>query len=160
MGSRVQLKPLGTGFIAMIKMIITPIIFCTLVLGIGSVRKAASVGKVGGLALAYFMTMTVFALGIGLVVGNLVKPGSGLHLTPAAAKSGQALGADAPTGATDFVLHLIPDTLISALTAGNVLQALFVALLVGSPCSRWARRACRCCAASGTCRRSSSRSSR
>ena len=130
-GLAVQLKPLGTGFINLIKMIITPIIFCTLVLGIGSVRKAASVGKVGGLALGYFMTMTVFALGIGLLVGNIIKPGSGLHLTPAVAKAGQAQSKGEPTTATDFILHLIPDTLISALTAGNVLQALFVALLVG-----------------------------
>ena len=130
-GLAVGLKPLGTGFIALIKMIITPIIFCTLVLGIGSVRKAASVGKVGGMALGYFMTMTVFALGIGLVVGNIVKPGSGLHLTAAAAKAGQAQSKGEPTSATDFVLHLIPETLVSALTSGNVLQALFVALLVG-----------------------------
>ena len=131
-GLAVQLKPLGTGFISLIKMIITPIIFCTLVLGIGSVRKAASVGKVGGMALGYFMTMTVFALGIGLVVGNVIKPGSGLHLTPAVAKAGQGQAAAAPpAGATDFILHLIPETLVSALTAGNVLQALFVALLVG-----------------------------
>jgi aerobic C4-dicarboxylate transport protein len=130
-GLAVQLKPLGTGFIAMIKMIITPIIFCTLVLGIGSVRKAASVGKVGGLALGYFMTMTVFALGIGLVVGNLIKPGAGLHLTPAAAKAGQAQAKGEATSATDFILELIPDTLVSSLTAGNVLQALFVSLLVG-----------------------------
>jgi len=130
-GFAVQLKPLGTAFINLIKMIITPIIFCTIVLGIGSVRKAASVGKVGGLALGYFMTMTVFALGIGLVVGNIVKPGSGLSLTPAAAKVGQAQSKGEATTTTDFILHLIPDTLISALTAGNVLQALFVALLVG-----------------------------
>ena len=130
-GLAVQFKPLGTGFINLIKMIITPIIFCTLVLGIGSVRKAASVGKVGGLALGYFMTMTVFALGIGLVVGNIVKPGSGLHLTASVAKSGQAQSKGEPTTATDFILHLIPDTLVSSLTQGNVLQALFVALLVG-----------------------------
>jgi len=130
-GLAVGLKPLGTGFISLIKMIITPIIFCTLVLGIGSVRKAASVGKVGGLALGYFMTMTVFALGIGLVVGNIVKPGAGMHLTAAVSKAGKAQAKGEPTTATDFILHLIPDTLVSALTAGNVLQALFVALLVG-----------------------------
>ena len=130
-GAAVAMKPLGTGFINLIKMIITPIIFCTIVLGIGSVRKAASVGKVGGLALGYFMTMTVFALGIGLVVGNLVKPGAGLKLTPAAAKSGQAQVKGEATSATDFILDLIPDTLISALTSGSVLQALFVALMVG-----------------------------
>jgi aerobic C4-dicarboxylate transport protein len=130
-GLAVGLKPLGTAFIALIKMIITPIIFCTLVLGIGSVRKAATVGKVGGMALGYFVTMSFFALSIGLLVGNIVKPGAGLHLTAAAAKAGQAQSKGEPTSATDFVLHLIPDTLVSALTAGNVLQALFVALLVG-----------------------------
>jgi aerobic C4-dicarboxylate transport protein len=130
-GFAVGLKPLGTGFINLIKMIITPIIFCTLVMGIGSVRKAASVGKVGGMALGYFITMSFFALSIGLLVGNIVKPGAGLHLTPAVAQSGQAQSTTAPSSGADFFLHLIPDTLISALTAGNVLQALFVALLVG-----------------------------
>jgi aerobic C4-dicarboxylate transport protein len=131
-GFAVGLKPLGTGFINLIKMIITPIIFCTLVLGIGSVRKAASVGKVGGIALGYFLTMSFFALSIGLVVGNLVKPGAGLHLTPAAATAGQSQAADAPSsGVADFFLHLIPDTMVSALTSGNVLQALVIALLVG-----------------------------
>ena len=68
-------------FVNLIKMMITPIIFCTIVLGIGSVRKAAQVGKVGGLALGYFLTMSTVALAIGLVVGNIVKPGAGLHLT-------------------------------------------------------------------------------
>jgi len=130
-GFAVQLKPLGTGFVSLIKMIITPIIFCTIVLGIGSVRKAASVGKVGGMALGYFMVMSTFALAIGLLVGNILKPGAGLHLTDAVAKSGQALAKGEAESSTDFILHLIPDTLVSALTQGNVLQALFVALLVG-----------------------------
>ena len=130
-GFAVGLKPLGTGFINLIKMIITPIIFCTIVLGIGSVRKAASVGKVGGLALGYFLTMSFTALGIGLVVGNIVKPGVGLHLSAAVAKSGQAQVKGEPETGSDFILHLIPDTLVSSLTQGNVLQALFVALLVG-----------------------------
>jgi aerobic C4-dicarboxylate transport protein len=131
-GFAVGLKPLGTAFIALIKMIITPIIFCTLVLGIGSVRKAATVGKVGGMALGYFVTMSFFALSIGLVVGNIVKPGAGLNLTPAVAKAGQGQASSAPAdGPVDFLLHLIPDTMVSSLTAGNVLQALFIALLVG-----------------------------
>jgi aerobic C4-dicarboxylate transport protein len=130
-GFAVGLKPLGTAFIALIKMIITPIIFCTLVLGIGSVRKAATVGKVGGMALGYFVTMSFFALSIGLVVGNIVKPGAGLNLTPAVAKAGQATVVESSDGAVDFFLHLIPDTMVSALTSGNVLQALFIALLVG-----------------------------
>jgi len=69
---------LGTLFVSLIKMMISPVIFCTIVLGIGSVRKAASVGKVGGLALVYFLAMSTIALGIGLVVGNLISPGTGL----------------------------------------------------------------------------------
>ena len=70
-----ELKVLGTSFVNLIKMMISPVIFCTIVLGIGSVRKAASVGRVGGLALAYFIVMSTFALAIGLVVGNLSTPG-------------------------------------------------------------------------------------
>ena len=73
----VQLKPLGTFFVNLIKMMIGPIIFVTIVLGIGSVKRAAQVGKVGGLALGYFVTMSTVALAVGLVVGNIVKPGPG-----------------------------------------------------------------------------------
>ncbi|BBX20573.1 hypothetical protein MDUV_54330 [Mycolicibacterium duvalii] len=76
---------LGTMFVALIKMMIAPVIFCTIVLGIGSVRKAATVGKVGGLAFVYFLAMSTFALAIGLVVGNLLHPGSGLRLSDSAA---------------------------------------------------------------------------
>jgi aerobic C4-dicarboxylate transport protein len=130
-GFAVQLKPLGTGFVALVRMMITPIIFCTIVLGIGSVRRAASVGRVGGLALGYFIVMSTFALAIGLVVGNLVHPGSGLHLTAALARSGQEQASGGGESTTAFLLGLIPTTLFSALTAGQVLQALFVALLVG-----------------------------
>ncbi|TQM57377.1 cation:dicarboxylate symporter family transporter [Humibacillus xanthopallidus] len=126
-----SLKPLGTGFVNLIKMMITPIIFCTIVLGIGSVRKAAQVGKVGGLALAYFVTMSTVALGIGLVVGNLIKPGAGLNLTEEMAAAGTKAATGEAETTVDFLLGLIPDTLVSALTAGSVLQALFIALLVG-----------------------------
>ena len=77
-----ELKPIGTGFVNLIKMMISPVIFCTIVLGVGSVRQAAKVGKVGGLALGYFLTMSTVALAIGLVVGNLIHPGSGLNLGP------------------------------------------------------------------------------
>jgi aerobic C4-dicarboxylate transport protein len=124
---------LGTMFVNLIKMMIIPVIFCTIVLGIGSVRKAATVGKVGGLAFIYFVAMSAVALGIGLVVGNLLHPGSGLHLSASAASKGAELARTAREsgGTIEFVQHIIPDTLISALTAGNVLQALFVALLVG-----------------------------
>src|SRR6476660_4421752 len=124
---------LGTMFVALIKMMIGPIILCTIVLGIGSVRKAATVGKVGGLAFIYFLAMSTFALAIGLVVGNLLHPGSGLHLSESAAGKGSELAEKAHEagGLMDFVQHIIPDTLFSSLTEGNVLQALFIALLVG-----------------------------
>jgi aerobic C4-dicarboxylate transport protein len=124
---------LGTMFVSLIKMMIAPIIFCTIVLGIGSVRKAATVGKVGGLAFVYFLVMSTFALAIGLVVGNLIHPGSGMHLSEKAAGKGAELAEKAHEsgGLMDFVQGIIPDTLVSSLTAGSVLQALFVALLVG-----------------------------
>ncbi|MCK7627653.1 cation:dicarboxylase symporter family transporter [Streptomyces sp. RS10V-4] len=130
-GTAVQLKPLGTGFVALIKMMISPVIFCTIVLGVGSVRKAAKVGAVGGLALGYFMVMSTIALAIGLVVGNFLEPGSGLHLTDALRHAGQAQTAGGHASTTDFLLGIIPDTLVSALTKGEVLQTLLVALLVG-----------------------------
>jgi len=126
-----QLKPLGTGFVNLVKMMISPVIFCTIVLGIGSVRKAASVGRVGGLALAYFLAMSTVALTIGLVVGNLIHPGEGLNLTAALAKTGREQATGEAASTTDFVLGIIPTTLVSALTEGQVLQALIVALLVG-----------------------------
>ncbi|MEU5861431.1 MULTISPECIES: cation:dicarboxylase symporter family transporter [unclassified Nonomuraea] len=127
-----ELKPLGTGFVALIKMLISPIIFCTIVLGIGSVRQAAKVGKVGGLALGYFMVMSTVALVIGLLVGNVIDPGSGLHLTDAAKQAAEAEAAKGEaTGGVDFLLGIIPVTLVSAFTEGSVLQTLLVALLAG-----------------------------
>ncbi|MFC9062076.1 cation:dicarboxylate symporter family transporter, partial [Streptomyces sp. NPDC057074] len=85
-----ELKPLGTGFVNLIKMMISPIIFCTIVLGIGSVRKAAKVGAVGGIALVYFMVMSLVALAIGLIVGNILDPGTGLAVTDAVKETGHA----------------------------------------------------------------------
>ncbi|MEC3975293.1 cation:dicarboxylate symporter family transporter [Amycolatopsis sp. H20-H5] len=124
------LAPLGTGFVNLIKMMISPIIFCTIVLGVGSVAKAAKVGRVGGLAIGYFLLMSTVALAIGLVVGNILHPGSGLHLTPDLAKKGQAQ-VTASASTADFLLGIIPKTLISAFTEGQVLQTLLVALLAG-----------------------------
>jgi aerobic C4-dicarboxylate transport protein len=123
----VGLKPIGDAFVLLIKMMIAPIIFCTIVLGVGSIAKAATVGKVGGLALLYFMIMSTFALGIGLVVGNLIHPGEGLNIAGA---SYDASTAEAKT-TTEFLLGIIPVSLLSSLTDGNILQVLFVALLVG-----------------------------
>ena len=127
----VSLKPLGTGFVALIKMLISPVIFCTIVLGIGSVRQAAKVGKVGGLALGYFLVMSTVALAIGLVVGNLLHPGQGLELTKEVRDAGAAAVGEEASGTVDFLLGVIPLTLVSAFTEGSVLQTLFVALLVG-----------------------------
>ncbi|HWU46876.1 MAG TPA: cation:dicarboxylase symporter family transporter [Humibacter sp.] len=123
----VGLKPIGTGFVNLIKMMITPVIFCTIVLGVGSIAKAATVGKIGGIALGYFIIMSTFALGIGLVVGNILNPGSGLdlsaaHYQPDATEAGTA---------SDFILGIIPVSLLSSLTSGNVLQALLIALITG-----------------------------
>jgi len=124
-GFAVGLKPIGDAFIGLIKMMISPIIFCTIILGIGSIAKAATVGKVGGLALGYFIVMSTFALGIGLVVGNMIQPGEGLDIQGATYEVAEAKG----TG--DFLLGIIPTTLVSSLTEGNILQTLFVALIAG-----------------------------
>ncbi|TDC22872.1 cation:dicarboxylase symporter family transporter [Streptomyces sp. 8K308] len=127
----VELKPLGTGFVSLIKMMISPIIFCTIVLGIGSVRKAAKVGAVGGLALGYFIAMSTLALAIGLVVGNILEPGQGLHITEATADVGASQAEGASESTTDFLLGIIPTTMVSAFTEGEVLQTLLIALLAG-----------------------------
>ncbi|OLR94605.1 cation:dicarboxylate symporter family transporter [Actinokineospora bangkokensis] len=124
------LKPLGDGFVALIKMMISPIIFCSIVLGVGSVAKARSVGRVGGLALVYFLAMSTVALAIGLVVGNILHPGDGLQLTDALAQQGEKQVTKA-AGTTEFLLGVIPTTLVSSFTSGSVLQTLLVALLVG-----------------------------
>ncbi|EMY33744.1 aerobic C4-dicarboxylate transporter [Arthrobacter crystallopoietes BAB-32] len=125
----IALKPLGTGFIALIKMMIAPIIFCTIVLGVGSIAKAATVGKVGGLALGYFLLMSTFALAIGLVVGNIIQPGEGLNIT--ASEAFEPPEGEGEAGTFDFLLGIIPTTMLSSLTEGNILQTLFIALLVG-----------------------------
>ncbi len=123
----VALEPVGKGFVALIKMMIAPIIFCTIVVGIGSIAKAATVGKIGGLALLYFMIMTTFALAIGLVVGNIIHPGQGLDMS----SSTYDTSALEPKTTQEFILGIIPTTFFSAFTGESVLQVLFIALLVG-----------------------------
>lgn len=127
------LKPVGSAFVDLIKMVIPPVIFCTIVLGIGSVRAAATVGKAGSIALAYFITMSTFALAIGLVVGNLLKPGDGLdiHAGQDAVQEALSKNEEAPHGFMGFIQSIIPDTFFSAFTSGSVLQTLLIALLVG-----------------------------
>ncbi|MES2867151.1 MAG: cation:dicarboxylase symporter family transporter, partial [Actinomycetota bacterium] len=116
-----SLEPLGKGFVSLIKMMIAPIIFCTIVVGVGSIAKAATVGKIGGLALLYFMLMSTFALAIGLVVGNIIHPGTGLNMAGA---SYDATTTEAKS-TQDFILGIIPTTFFSAFTGESVLQVLF-----------------------------------
>jgi aerobic C4-dicarboxylate transport protein len=125
-----ELKPLGQGFVNLIKMMISPIIFCTIVLGVGSVAKAAKVGKVGTLAISYFLVMSTVALVIGLIVGNILHPGEGLQLTNDVREAGQSQVKEAES-TVEFLLGIIPATLVSAFTEGSVLQTLLVALLAG-----------------------------
>jgi aerobic C4-dicarboxylate transport protein len=124
-------KILGDLFVSLIKMMIAPIIFCTIVLGIGSVRSAATVGRIGVLALVYFLIMSTFALAIGLVVGNILQPGQGLTIPTDGDVSKYVKDAEEAGGLADFISSIIPETLASSLTDGSVLQALLVALLVG-----------------------------
>ena len=120
-----SLKPLGTAFVALIKMIIAPVIFCTIVLGIGSIAKAATVGKVGGLAMLYFLVMSTLALGIGLLVGNIIHPGEGQELKPY-----EAGGSGDSNATVDFLMSLIPGdipvlpTLVLAMFVGFALQGM------------------------------------
>nr|WP_308800836.1 cation:dicarboxylase symporter family transporter [Streptomyces polyasparticus] len=130
-GVAVELKPIGTGFVNLIKMMISPIIFCTIVLGIGSVRKAAKVGAVGGIALLYFTVMSMVALAIGLVVGNIIDPGTGLAVTDAVKETGHAQVDAEAKDTVEFLLGIIPTTMVSAFTGGEVLQTLLIALLAG-----------------------------
>ncbi|MFJ4039388.1 cation:dicarboxylate symporter family transporter [Microbacterium sp. NPDC090007] len=120
------LEPIGKGFVNLIKMMIAPVIFCTIVVGIGSIAKASTVGKIGGLAMVYFLIMSSFALIIGLIVGNIIHPGEGLNIAGATYEA-----AAEPTTTQDFILGIIPTTFFSAFTGGSILQVLFIALLVG-----------------------------
>ena len=131
----VALKPLGDGFIALIKMLIAPIIFCTVVLGIAGAGSMKKVGRVGGKALLYFEVVSTIALAIGLIVANVLRPGDGFNADPASldatAVAGYAKVAASQT-TVDFVLNIIPRTFFDAFTAsGDLLQVLFVAVLFG-----------------------------
>ena len=128
------LKPLGDGFIKLVKMIIAPVIFLTIVTGIAGMRDLAKVGRVVGKAFAYFLTFSTLALVVGLTVANVVRPGAGLNIDPASLDAGAVAGYAAKaheTTLTGFLLGVIPETVLSALTEGNILQVLFVAILFG-----------------------------
>jgi len=136
----VKLKPLGDGFIALVKMLISPVIFCTVVLGIAGAGDMKKVGRVGAKALIYFEIVSQFALIIGLLVANIVRPGEGFNADPATLDANAV--ADyakraASQSTTDFILRIIPTTFLDAFTgSGDLLQVLFVAILFGYAMTR------------------------
>ena len=141
----VKLKPLGDGFISLIKMIISPVIFCTVVLGIANAGDLKKVGRVGVKAIVYFEVVSTFALAIGLMVVSVLKPGKGFNVNPATldpqmvseyAKKAQE------QSATDFILHIIPKTFLDAFSAsGDLLQVLLIAILFGFAMNRMGEKA-------------------
>ena len=125
------IKALGDGFIKLIKMVIAPIIFCTVVSGIAHIQDARKVGRVGVKALVYFEVVSSFALILGLVVGNLVQVGHGLAAKPDAAAVANYVKQAEAQKSVDFVLNIIPDSVVGALARGDILQVLLFAILFG-----------------------------
>jgi aerobic C4-dicarboxylate transport protein len=128
------MKPLGDGFIKLVKMIIAPVIFLTVVTGIAGMRELADVGRVAGKAFAYFLFFSTLALVVGLIVANVVQPGGRMNIDPATLDAGAVATYNEKahaTGLVDFMMAIIPDTMVSALTSGSILQVLFVAILFG-----------------------------
>src|SRR5271165_4124540 len=130
----IAMKPLGDGFIRLITMVIALVIFCTVVSGIAGMQDMKKVGRVGGKALLYFEVVSTIALLIGLVVGNVLQPGAGFNINPAtldpkavADYAGQAKA----QSVTDFLMHIIPNTVIDAFAKGDILQVLLLAILFG-----------------------------
>ena len=128
------MKPLGDGFIKLIKMIIAPIIFCTVVVGIAGMEDMKKVGKTGGLALLYFEIVSSIALVVGLVIINLVKPGEGMNIDVASLDT-KGIAAYTKPGqmatTTDFLLNVIPSTVVDAFAKGEILQVLLFAVMFG-----------------------------
>jgi aerobic C4-dicarboxylate transport protein len=130
----IAMKPLGDAFIRLISMIITLIIFCTVVTGIAGMESMKKVGRVGGMALLYFELVSTVALLIGLVVGNVLRPGNGFNVNPATldAKAVADYAGQAKTQTiTEFVMHIIPTTVVDAFAKGDILEVLLVAILFG-----------------------------
>jgi aerobic C4-dicarboxylate transport protein len=125
------IKALGDGFIKLIKMVIAPIIFCTVVSGISHIQDARKVGRVGVKALVYFEVVSSFALIIGLVMGNLIQVGHGLAVTPDAAAVAKYVKEAEAHKSVDFILNIIPDSVVGALARGDILQVLLFAILFG-----------------------------
>ena len=129
-----KMKPLGDGFIRLIKMVIAPVIFCTVVTGIAGMEDMKKVGKTGGLALLYFEMVSTIALIIGLFMVNVLKPGRGMHVDPASLDSA-SISAYTSGGhmqsTADFLMNIIPHTIVGAFADGDILQVLFFSLLFG-----------------------------
>ncbi len=130
----IAMKPFGDAFIRMITMIVTILIFCTVVTGIAGMQDLKKVGRVGGKALLYFEVVSTVALAVGLIVGNVVRPGSGFNVNAAtldahavADYAGQAKA----QSVTDFLMHIIPATVTDAFAKGDILQVVFVSILFG-----------------------------
>jgi aerobic C4-dicarboxylate transport protein len=139
----VAMKPLGDAFIRLITMIITLVIFCTLVTGIAGMEDMKKVGRVGGKALLYFEVVSTVALLIGLAVGNVVHPGSAFNADPAtldAQAVAEYAGQAKAQKVTEFLVHIIPNTVVDAFTRGDILQVLFISLLFGFALSLAGRR--------------------
>jgi aerobic C4-dicarboxylate transport protein len=129
-----QMKPLGDGFVKLIKMIIAPVIFCTVVTGIAGMESMKAVGRTGAIALLYFEIVSTLALIIGLVIVNIVQPGAGMNVDPAAldAKAVAVYAEQAQSqGIIPFLLDVIPSSVIGAFASGNILQVLLFAVLFG-----------------------------
>lgn len=128
-----KMKPLGDGFIKLVKMIIAPVIFITLTLGIAHMTDLKKVGRIAAKAMIYFFTFSTLALIIGLVVGNILHPGSGLNIDPASLSGdvSQYQQKAHDTTITGFIMNIIPETLFSPLVGDNILQVLLVAILMG-----------------------------
>ncbi|GGY48086.1 dicarboxylate/amino acid:cation symporter [Pseudoduganella albidiflava] len=130
----VAMKPLGDGFIKLIKMIIAPVIFCTIVSGIAGMQDVKKIGRVGGKALLYFEVVSTFALVIGLFVANIVRPGDGFNADPATLDTkaiAQYTEKASHQTTTDFLLHIIPNTVVDAFAKGDILQVLLISVLFG-----------------------------
>jgi aerobic C4-dicarboxylate transport protein len=130
----IAMKPLGDAFIRVISMIITLVIFCTIVTGIAGMGDLKKVGRVGGKALLYFEVVSTIALLIGMVVGNLVQPGAGFNADPTklnAAAVANYAGAAKTATITDFLMHIIPTTVVDAFARGDILEVVFVSVLFG-----------------------------
>lgn len=137
------MKPLGDGFIKLIKMLIAPIIFCTVVTGIAGMDQMKQVGKTGGLALLYFEAVSTVALIVGLVIVNVVRPGAGMNVDPTALDSAavaQYTGPERMQGVTEFLLNIIPTSIFDAFAKNDILQVLLFALLFGFALHRFGGR--------------------